>query len=77
MGPTTASEKVSRLLSTFRELPVDRGVAERAGRIRREHGLRLPDALVAATALVHGLSLVTRNRRDFEPVRGLGLRALR
>ena len=35
------------------------------------------DALIAATALQHGLSLATRNRRHFEPVRGLRLRALR
>ncbi|RAH95647.1 VapC toxin family PIN domain ribonuclease, partial [Acuticoccus sediminis] len=25
------------------------------------------DALIAATALVHGLTVVTRNRKDFEP----------
>ena len=74
---TTASDAVARLLSAFRELPVDRSVAERAGRIRRESGLRLPDALLAATALVHDLALVTRNRRHFDPVRGLRLRALR
>lgn len=74
---TTGTEMVVRLLSAFRELPVDREVAERAGRIRRESGLRLPDALVAATAVVHGLALATRNRRDFDRVRGLRLRALR
>jgi len=74
---TTGSDAVSRLLSAFRELSVDREVAERAGRIRRESGLRLPDALVAATAIVHGLALATRNRRDFDRVRGLRLRALR
>ena len=74
---TTATEVVTRLLSAFRELPVDRAVAERAGRIRRESGLRMPDALVAATAVVHGLGLTTRNRRDFDRVRGLRLRALR
>jgi predicted nucleic acid-binding protein len=74
---TSATEVVSRLLSAFRELPVDREVAERAGRIRRESGLRMPDALVAATAVVHGLSLATRKRRDFARVRGLRLKALR
>lgn len=74
---TSGSDVVVRLLSAFRELPVDREVTERAGRIRRESGLRLPDALVAATALVHGLALATRNRRDFDRVRGLRLRALR
>jgi predicted nucleic acid-binding protein len=50
---------------------VDRGVAERAGRIRREAGVRTPDALIAATALEHRLTLVTRNVRDFERVPGL------
>jgi toxin FitB len=74
---TTASDLVSQVLQPFRELAVDREVAERAGRIRRESGLRLPDALVAATAIVHDLGLVTRNRQDFERVRGLRLRALR
>ncbi len=72
----TASHLVSTLLAPFREIPVDRTVAERAGRIRRESGIRLPDALIAATAIEHKLGLVTRNRSDFEPVRSLRLRDL-
>ncbi|MGD0085233.1 MAG: type II toxin-antitoxin system VapC family toxin [Acidimicrobiales bacterium] len=64
-----------RLLAPFREIPVDRAVAERAGRIRRETGIRLPDALIAATALERNLTLTTRNRRDFETVPGLRIRA--
>jgi hypothetical protein len=70
----SGTDLVARLLAPLRELPVDRQVAERAGRIRRESGLRMPDALIAATALEHRLHLATRNRRDFEPVRGLRLR---
>ena len=72
----TASQLVSTLLAPFREVPVDRTVAERAGRIRRESGIRLPDALIAATAIEHKLGLATRNRSDFEPVRSLRLRDL-
>jgi toxin FitB len=72
----TASDLVSTLLAPFREIPVDRIVSERAGRIRRESGIRLPDALVAATAIEHSLGLVTRNRSDFESVRSLRLRNL-
>lgn len=72
----TASSLVSTLLAPFREIPVDRTVSERAGRIRRESGIRLPDALIAATAIEHRLGLATRNRSDFEPVRSLRLREL-
>ena len=47
---TAATAIVSDLLGPLRELPVDRSIAERAGRIRRESDVRLPDALIAATA---------------------------
>lgn len=71
-----ADEEVLRLLlAPFGEVPVDRAIAERAGRIRRETGVRTPDALVAATALEHRLTLVTRNLRDFEAIRGLRVSA--
>ena len=43
----------------------------------RELDLRLPDALIAATALEHDLQLATRNTKDFASVRGLRMRALR
>lgn len=73
---TSATDLVAKLLGPFHELSVDRAVADRAGRIRRESGVRLPDALIAATALEHNLQLATRNRRDFDKVSGLRIRAL-
>lgn len=72
----TASDLSAQLLAPFRELDVNRAVAERAGRIVREFGTRLPDALIAATALEHGLGLVTRNRKHFDPIRGVRIREL-
>jgi len=72
----TASALVTALLAPFREVPIGRGIAERAGRIRREAGVRLPDALIAATAIEGRQSLATRNRSDFEKVRGLRVRNL-
>ena len=70
----SATDAITELLAPFKEISVDRTVAERAGRIRRESGVRLPDALIAATALEHGLSLVTRNRSDFDKIRQLRLK---
>lgn len=47
-----------------RILPVDLRVAEEWGRLMARRSLPVVDGLMAATALVHGLTLVTRNARD-------------
>jgi predicted nucleic acid-binding protein len=73
---TVATDALLGLLAPFREIVVDRVIAERAGRVRRKSGIRLPDALIAATALEHRLSLATRNLKEFQQVRGLRFRAL-
>jgi len=51
-----------------RVLPIDAGVAERWGQISARSGRTAPaiDSLLAATALHHGLRLVTRNEQDFD-----------
>ena len=55
-----------------RVLSIDEHVADRWGQLVAAAGRPLPaiDSLLAATALVHGLHMVTRNAKDFE---GLGL----
>ncbi len=51
-----------------RVLPIDTAVAEAWGRLLAQAGRPLPaiDSLLAATALHHDLTLVTRNVRDFD-----------
>ncbi len=53
---------------TGRILPIDAQVADRWGHMVASAGRPLPaiDSLLAATALRHDLSMVTRNVRDFE-----------
>lgn len=55
------------LLAHFPVLAVDAAVADEAARLRRQYRWKLPDALQAAFAVLHGLRLVTRNTRDFPP----------
>ena len=49
-----------------RILPVDQAVAEQWGRFSVPDPLPVLDGLLAATAHVHGLTLVTRNLKDVE-----------
>jgi predicted nucleic acid-binding protein len=50
-----------------RALPVDDRIADLWGRLSVPDPLPAVDGLLAATALVHDLTLVTRNVRDVEP----------
>ena len=56
-------------------MPIDRDIAELAGRIRRRHNVRTPDALIAACALSRNLTLVTRNVKGFAGITDLTIRA--
>ena len=56
------------LETKFDIIPVDLDISERAVQLRRSHNnIRLPDAIILATALVHKTDLVTRNTKDFKP----------
>jgi len=48
-------------------LIVDLAIAELGAEMRAMHRLSVNDSLIAATAKVHGLILVTRNVSDFAP----------
>jgi toxin FitB len=63
------------LLDAIDEIPVDTAIAERGGRVRGLAGVRLRDALIAATALEHNLTLVTRNLWGYKGIDGLNAMA--
>jgi predicted nucleic acid-binding protein len=39
--------------------------------LRRKHKKKLPDTIIATTAIVHGLTLATRNVTDFKSIENL------
>lgn len=59
----------THVLTAFagRILPVDLAVARKCAGLHVPNRMEDRDALIAATALVHGMTIVTRNLDDFEP----------
>jgi toxin FitB len=74
-GRNVDERHLRRTLSPLEEAPLNQAIAETAGRIRRTTGIPVADALIAATALERGMVVMTRNRRHFERVADLELRA--
>jgi len=68
-----AVEDAEDLLKLFWEEPLTDDIANKAILIRRQHRLKVPDAIIAATALELGLSLATYNLADFKRVPDLDL----
>jgi len=52
-------------LAGFEIVGIGERIAERAVSLRRDHRIKLPDAVIWATAQVHAMLLVTRNVKDF------------
>ena len=59
------SRRVQAWLDTFPRLPLDDTIALESVQLRQRHGLKIPDAIILATARCADLSLATRNSRDF------------
>lgn len=57
-------------------LPLDMQIAKIAASLRRTYRLKTPDAAIAATALLTGSTLVTRNTKDFARIPNFSLRKI-
>ena len=69
-------EAIFALLNRLRQIPVDgpiAALAEELWRRYRRRGLRIPDSLIAATALTRKAMLVTFNQKHFQFIEGLSL----
>ena len=68
VGAKTSEEEsiIRSFLSTFQIQPLSTEIAEEAVRLRKQHCLKIPDAIVYATAKTKGCLLVSRNTKDFK-----------
>jgi toxin FitB len=62
---------LTEFIDTANIIPLDDTVTQKTIELRRAKKMKLGDAIIAATALVHGFVLVTRNTNDFKNIEGL------
>ena len=71
----TATEKDIAVIHSFINdaflIELEQAIKLKTVEIRKVHRIKLPDAIIAATALVYKLELVTRNIDDFKNISGL------
>jgi hypothetical protein len=73
-GARPQDEAATRtVLAAFATMQLEEKIAERAVELRRLHHLKLPDAIIWASAQISGRLLVTRDAKDF-PVNDPGIR---
>jgi predicted nucleic acid-binding protein len=70
-GQDALAKRYEKALSAFGIVPVTQDIAVTAARLRAGTGLRLPDALQAATALEIGAVALVTHDRDFSRLQGL------
>ncbi len=61
------------LLSLFEEISLNQAIADCCIEIRKTYKIKLPDAIIAATALVQKQALMSRNEDDFIKIIGVEL----
>ncbi len=71
--PDEHKTRLNEIIASMVELHLEDRVIQRAILLRQQRKMSLGDAIVAATALEHGMTLVTRNADDFKHIAGLTL----
>lgn len=72
--PTTAeAEKLQYLVDNAYIYSISEEIVDKTIEIRKAYRIKLPDAVIAATALLHGFTLITRNTTDFSNIPGLSV----
>ena len=64
-------QKFQVLIDAANVIDLNEDVVSSTIELRRNYKTKLPDAIIAATAIVYGLTLITRNIKDFNKIEGL------
>jgi hypothetical protein len=71
LGHNTAGKDIEDFIGLADVLELSEEVTNKTIELRKIYNTKLPDAIIAATALVNKLAIITRNTKDFEKIEGL------
>ena len=71
LGFPIIEDTIVEFITQTTVLPLNSSVVKQTISIRKKHKIKLPDAIIAATAIVHDLTLITRNTKDFSKIKRL------
>ncbi|TFF30374.1 type II toxin-antitoxin system VapC family toxin [Mucilaginibacter psychrotolerans] len=71
LGHSSATEGLASFIDTAIIHHLSEEIIEQTIALRKIIKIKLPDAIIAATAITHGHRLITRNVRDFKNIAGL------
>ena len=63
--------KFTEFINAANVFGLDEDIVKSTIEIRRKYKVKLPDAIIAATALINNLIIVTRNTKDFDKIDGM------
>ena len=64
-------ENLKNFIKSILVIELEQPIKFKTAEIRKNHKTKLPDAIIAATAIVHDLVLISRNAIDFNNIDGL------
>jgi len=71
LGYKSVSKATEEFMALADVIEIDKDIIDTCITLRKSKAIKLPDAIIASTALSRGLSLITRNVEDFKKIKGL------
>ena len=71
LGFSLVTSEIMEFIDAANIINLTEGIANQTIRLRKKRKIKLPDAIIAATTLVHNLTLISRNSKDFDGIEGL------
>jgi len=73
LGFSDVDQNLEDFVSCANILALNDEIVNKTIELRRKHRKKLPDTIIAATAIIHNLTLVTRNISDFKNIENLSI----